>query len=1397
MSLINQFRNQQRGLAQRPAPAQPTVSQIKLRPANLNLSDNRQPTTLELPEGLALDEVGAAQREAAAIQTQQLLSRPAPPPLQFYPTAYSGAAPEEGEFDKYRQAITAQPPSTPLDNFEDLMPFAGRTDPLGPAFRGTSVSEAPDETPGRIVGDEFNPFRGRWGQLGDGGVGLLTYGINLFGAVGGEVMATIGDLSGLTRTDQEVMSQKSGLSVLADRVRTQGLNGSLIYQALLGRDISFVGTDMLGSPDDDYTRVFGASRLDTQASALFQGAAALQYGLSPDEYRRDVSLFRENQEAFRAARMSAAEEVYAETGGFRGRSRILNFFAPSNDARETEIDRRAHQRLGLDISFEDYQRITAVTTREVATRFIGDFIMPDPADLARVLTRGGLALTAGVPWLNRALRTDISTGEVMRYVNGEFVRTSSSITVRPPEDVFPTDVPRPLPQIGLPPSPERRVLPGTSFDQPRLPQAPNGEPVVIPRFSPDGPTIEVVVVRDAPVSVNRVPVEPPKLADVLPELPTRTIEVPDVPSRAIDTPIGATDLPEPSRGTVLPDAPNPETGLTNVNPQQVVADWQADGLTDIVPEIVESYKAKITAGEVIDPPEVSFMSPDNTFNATPGYDISDGRHRMLAYQQLGYTSLPVRLDADTVAKVEIPVEVPVEAPKASIDVGSTVAIKGSNEFGIVKTFDETSVQVRVPNPDTDNFREWVNNVYKPNVNNPLAAKAEIARLAPEELKDIASTLNIKVERQSQLVDALVGTVRRSAIPRELWSTSRRVSLKDIFSDFAERAEQAKRILGSEDAGAVALMDAIRRVDDDTIDVRTLTRADVDLPVSAPIVARTVVLTDGSVVRTTAEPLQPKFDSSNATMSPANIAFYNMKGPIKGSEFATEQLGRKVLFHANLDDDSFGYIADTFVRTAAKSSEELKSVDAFVVGHGVGHGPAGTWGPSATMTAGYGDASVQFLPESWQGFINRNFNDGEIVNVSSCQSCQNQRPSQLVETQNFVAGAPDLGAGRLQPGVISLKTVGGDKNKYRIVDLGDTWGIGVVRKATLEVAKGLDIVAEVSGTLHDAINKVRDLYPKEFVPGSLTKLTQHFGDYPPFKQGDRLAPTFKDLPDVVVPKSSVVSENIGPSIRPGQYTPGELPALLQQRLRGENVVIEGIPFHRTDTASITKSQMAQRTRMDLASLIPGADGKPVVLPSKAFALRFEQTYRRPHPFAGMANDDVTVRFMHGTSDAGYAPLKVWARSAKDYVEDSVIEQFAAGATTNTGAFVNVSEGRSVFLDLSHESRNAGLIDVADDAQLMESLATLQVLSADISTEYSGYQQLLDIPGALDDVDASKYLSEAAYFFNESADAILKQTDELAEELHQLYKSEPPALRPRPQTEAEFQKFVDTNNTGRFC
>ena len=93
--------------------------------------------------------------------------------------------------------------------------------------------------------------------------------------------------------------------------------------------------------------------------------------------------------------------------------------------------------------------------------------------------------------------------------------------------------------------------------------------------------------------------------------------------------------------------------LSVVNVDRVYADWQRNGLPlDMsnpnerarVDRLKETIQNAAATGGTFTAPELGFFEKNNPFGAAPGYDITDGRHRITAFKELGFTTIKAYVD---------------------------------------------------------------------------------------------------------------------------------------------------------------------------------------------------------------------------------------------------------------------------------------------------------------------------------------------------------------------------------------------------------------------------------------------------------------------------------------------------------------------------------------------------------------------------------------------------------------------------------------------------------------------------------------------------------------------------------------------------------------------------------
>ena len=88
--------------------------------------------------------------------------------------------------------------------------------------------------------------------------------------------------------------------------------------------------------------------------------------------------------------------------------------------------------------------------------------------------------------------------------------------------------------------------------------------------------------------------------------------------------------------------------LSVVNVDRVYADWQRNGLPlDMsnpnerarVDRLKDTIQNAAQTGGKFTAPRLGFFEVGNRFGAPPGYDITDGRHRITAFKELGFTTI--------------------------------------------------------------------------------------------------------------------------------------------------------------------------------------------------------------------------------------------------------------------------------------------------------------------------------------------------------------------------------------------------------------------------------------------------------------------------------------------------------------------------------------------------------------------------------------------------------------------------------------------------------------------------------------------------------------------------------------------------------------------------------------
>lgn len=105
--------------------------------------------------------------------------------------------------------------------------------------------------------------------------------------------------------------------------------------------------------------------------------------------------------------------------------------------------------------------------------------------------------------------------------------------------------------------------------------------------------------------------------------------------------------------------------LQTVDIEQVYQDWQKNGLPlDLsdknTRERVDRLKADILgaveSGGKFTAPKLTRASAGNEFNVPPGFDITDGRHRITAFRELGFSSIKAYVDGPVAAVKPAPAQ---------------------------------------------------------------------------------------------------------------------------------------------------------------------------------------------------------------------------------------------------------------------------------------------------------------------------------------------------------------------------------------------------------------------------------------------------------------------------------------------------------------------------------------------------------------------------------------------------------------------------------------------------------------------------------------------------------------------------------------------------------------------
>ena len=99
-----------------------------------------------------------------------------------------------------------------------------------------------------------------------------------------------------------------------------------------------------------------------------------------------------------------------------------------------------------------------------------------------------------------------------------------------------------------------------------------------------------------------------------------------------------------------PDIGGSKSELETVDVDKVWQDFQRNGLTDISRERVETQKRLIResqeSGKAFRAPDLSFVSQSVALatGLNPGFDVIDGRHRLTAFRELGFTKIKARVE---------------------------------------------------------------------------------------------------------------------------------------------------------------------------------------------------------------------------------------------------------------------------------------------------------------------------------------------------------------------------------------------------------------------------------------------------------------------------------------------------------------------------------------------------------------------------------------------------------------------------------------------------------------------------------------------------------------------------------------------------------------------------------
>ena len=100
-----------------------------------------------------------------------------------------------------------------------------------------------------------------------------------------------------------------------------------------------------------------------------------------------------------------------------------------------------------------------------------------------------------------------------------------------------------------------------------------------------------------------------------------------------------------------PDIGGDASELETVNVNKVWQDFQRNGLTDTSKARVETQKRLIResqeSGKAFRAPDLSFVSQSvaKSTGLNPGFDVIDGRHRLTAFRELGFTKIKARVES--------------------------------------------------------------------------------------------------------------------------------------------------------------------------------------------------------------------------------------------------------------------------------------------------------------------------------------------------------------------------------------------------------------------------------------------------------------------------------------------------------------------------------------------------------------------------------------------------------------------------------------------------------------------------------------------------------------------------------------------------------------------------------